>query len=110
MSVLEEVAAERGRQDAKWGQQNHPDGTGADAEVVPLWQGEDFAEWAKAATDAAAVVGDVTWRDILLEEVAEAFAESDEAKLRTELVQVAAVASQWVEAIDRRSAVPEPPC
>ena len=108
--MLDEVAADCARQDAKWGQQNHPDGTGTDAEVVPLWQGEDFAEWAKTATDAAAVAGDVTWRHILLEEVAEAFAESDETKLRTELVQAAAVASQWVEAIDRRSAVPEPPC
>ncbi|TIH26025.1 NUDIX hydrolase, partial [Subtercola vilae] len=43
------------------------------------------------------------WQDILLEEVFEAFAESDTSKLRTELIQVAAVAQQWVEAIDRRT-------
>lgn len=110
MSALEEVAAERARQDVKWGQQNHPDGTGVEAEVVPLWMAEDFADWAKATTDAAASAGNVTWRDILLEEVAEAFAESDVDRLRTELIQVAAVATQWVEAIDRRNAVPEPPC
>ncbi|WP_433584572.1 hypothetical protein [Microbacterium hydrocarbonoxydans] len=108
MSVLEELAAERRRQDEKWGEQNHPDGTGTGTEVVPLWYAEDFAEWAKHATDVAARASVVTWREILLEEVAEAFDESDLDKLRTELVQVAAVATQWVEAIDRRRA--EPPC
>lgn len=41
---------------------------------------------------------------MLLEEVAEAFAESDDARLRAELVQVAAVAQAWIESIDRRSA------
>jgi hypothetical protein len=44
------------------------------------------------------------WVDILEEEVAEAAAESDPAKLRAELVQVAAVAVAWIEAIDRRAA------
>ncbi|MFA8415115.1 hypothetical protein ACEPTV_33255, partial [Burkholderia pseudomallei] len=33
--VLAEVAAERARQDAKWGQQNHDDGTGPDS--MPLY-------------------------------------------------------------------------
>lgn len=108
MSVLNEIREERRRQDAKWGQQNHPDGTGTGTEVVPLWFAEDFAEWAKLATDASAHAGVVTWREILLEEVAEAFDESDADRLRTELVQVAAVATQWVEAIDRRRT--EPPC
>lgn len=108
MDAMNDVAAERARQDQKWGQQNHPDGTGPGVEVVPLWDGVDFAEWAKAATDAAARDGSVTWRDILLEEVAEAFAEEDLDLLRAELVQVAAVAVQWVEALDRRRA--EPPC
>ncbi len=42
------------------------------------------------------------WRDILLEEVFEALAEEEPKELRKELVQVAAVAAQWVEAIDRR--------
>lgn len=107
-SATADVVAERDRQDRKWGQQSHPDGTGARVEVVPLWDAVDFAEWAKHATDSSAQAGEVTWRHILLEEVAEAFAESDPELLRTELVQVAAVAVQWVEAIDRRRA--EPPC
>lgn len=41
---------------------------------------------------------------ILDAEVCEAFDESDSKKLRANLVQVAAVAVNWIEAIDRRGA------
>lgn len=80
-NVLAAVAAERARQDAKWGQQN---------------------------------CHDFEWVSILTEEVGEAAAEANEANfssgrnrgdfslLREELVQVAAVACAWIEAIDRR--------
>lgn len=47
--------------------------------------------------------GTVTWWHILREEVFEASAEVDPAKLREELIQVAAVAMKWIEAIDRRA-------
>jgi hypothetical protein len=60
------------------------------------------AACARQETDQMAGEGVCTWRDILLEEVAEAFAEDDPGRLRAELIQVAAVATQWVEAIDRR--------
>lgn len=96
--VAHEVIYERARQDAKWGEQNHPDGT--DREPLTLWA----ADLAKEVCDAAAKKGVVTWRDILVEEVAEAEAETDPARLREELIQVAAVAVAWVEAIDRRAA------
>ena len=43
-----------------------------------------------------------TWRHILAEEVAEAYAETGDA-LSTELVQVAAVAVQWRAAQSRRN-------
>ena len=109
MSILNEIAAERARQDEKWGEQNHPDGTGEYVEAVPLWPAGDLADFAKNETDVLAQAGFVSWRNILFEEVCEAFAEADVEKLRTELVQVAAVAAQWVEAIDRRRA-PEVPC
>lgn len=104
--VLAEIAAERERQDEKWGEQNHPDGTGPN--FFPLrahrsWHtASRLAAEAKKVTDAAARDQTTTWRVILLEEVFEAFAEADPAKLRAELIQVAAVAAQWVEAIDRR--------
>lgn len=101
-SVLAEVLGERRRQDAKWGEQNHPDGTGR--------YGDKFAAVeARKICDAASGDGSLTYRDILREEVAEAFAESDPAKLRAELIQVAAVCMQWVEKLDReaRSALKE---
>jgi len=99
--VLLEVMDERRAQEAKWGQQNHPDGTG------PL------LVWADKAASVAVSsfrnrceyrfkMGNGTWSDIALEEIAEALAEEDPALLRAELIQVAAVAVGWVEAIDRR--------
>jgi hypothetical protein len=102
--VLGEVADERTRQDAKWGEQNHPDGTGS-AIPWPLFVGDGTAaaNRARELTDRRAKAGTVTFRDILTEEAAEAYAESDPAKLRAELIQIAAVACAWAEAIDRRT-------
>jgi len=95
-SVLAEVAAERGRQDATWGEQNHADGTGRDCDKVS-------ADRAREACERSFREGWGSWSHILREEVAEAFAESDPVRLREELIQVAAVAAAWVEAIDRRT-------
>jgi len=96
--VIGDVLHERRVQNAKWGEQDHPDGTALG----------NYDKWsevhAKEATNNAAADGRCTWRLILAEEVAEAFAESDPTLLREELIQVAAVASAWVEAIDRREA------
>jgi hypothetical protein len=98
--ALGDVRAERDRQEARWSTQRgiHPDGTG---------QGpaDDRAAFvAQAIVEAAARRGQghVTWRMILEEEVAEACAEVDPAKLRAELIQVAAVAVAWVEDLDHR--------
>ena len=90
------VRAERERQDERWGEQNHDDGTGepGDAENRDL---------IRERCEANFYVGAGTWRHILDEEVAEAYAETDPWKLRRELVQVAAVAMAWVECIDRRT-------
>ena len=115
--VVLELAEERTRQAAKHGDQSHlPDGTGA-----ALWLSMDddyirrhgirrdnLAAWAKARTDEASQAsgdGSITFEHILTEEWAEAIAESDPDALRAELVQVAAVAVQWVEAIDLRAAL-----
>ncbi|WP_026931205.1 hypothetical protein [Glycomyces tenuis] len=92
--VLGDIAAEQVRQDAKFGEQNHIDGTG---------DYDEAADAARRACQRAAKHGYLTWRHVLAEEVAEAFAETDPAKLRAELIQVAAVAATWVEAIDRRT-------
>lgn len=114
--VAAEVRAERARQYAKWGEQNHPDGTGPkEFPLHGLWlhapaaislqncTAEQLRAGAQRSTDHNADEGTVTWLDITLEEFAEAIAESDPVKLRTELIQLAAVAQQWAEAIDRRT-------
>lgn len=93
--VLRDVHGEREAQDEKWGPQNHPDGTGS----------RDYAgmaDEARTACDAKHKSGRGTWADILKEEFYEALAESDQDKLRAELIQVAAVAVSWVEAIDKK--------
>lgn len=102
-STLAEVARERQRQDAKWGEQNHPDGTGPDVRL--RWGADTYAGAAQVCRklcQSAAADGANTFAGILLEEVFEGLAESDPKALRTELVQVAAVAVAWIEAIDRR--------
>lgn len=113
--VYSEIAAERRRQDEKWGEQNHPDGTGPDWRIL----GHGAVEWlafVRAALDQTTKPG-MAWRDgeyevlsptgpmwllIALEEVFEALVESDPEKLRAELIQSAAVHVAWIEAIDRR--------
>jgi hypothetical protein len=94
VQVLKQVLAERHAQDKKWGEQNHPDGTGG-----------KFMELLAAANRSACnkefAEGRGTWFAILQEEVSEAFAEADPEKLRTELIQVAAVAVAWVEKLNR---------
>jgi len=99
--VLCDVVDERERQDARWGppsaQLGIPDGTGYQPDV-------DGAASARELCDATTRAGTVTWRDVLAEEVAEAFAESDPARLREELVQISALTIKWVQIIDARTA------
>ncbi|MEV6102656.1 hypothetical protein [Nocardia sp. NPDC051981] len=92
----EEIDQERQAQLAKFGDQHHPDGTGNKSQ-------QDDADRARRWCQDAFGSGYGTWADILAEEVAEAFAERDHAKLRTELIQVAAVCAAWVSDIDRRT-------
>jgi hypothetical protein len=93
--ITDEVRAERYRQIEKWGDQRHPDGTENPTNRVR-------ATIAKMICDTAAQQGRVTWCHILAEEVMEAFAETDPAKIRAELIQVAAVCAAWISDIDRR--------
>lgn len=93
--ILAEIVAERERQDARWGEQNHPDGTGG-------IQSRMLRDEAQQTCQAAAERGAVTWLHIADEEHCEALAESDPVRLRAELVQGAAVYVAWIAAIDRR--------
>lgn len=94
ITVLSDIDDERDRQDKRWGEQNHPDGTSATR--------EHFATSARRRADINAKDGSLTWLDILQEETQEAFAETDPDNLREELVQCGAVIVAWIEAIDRR--------
>ena len=95
VDLLFTVYAEIGRQNDKWGEQNHPDGTQAPEDA-------DLANYTRGETQTAFAEGVGTWRHVLDEEVAEAYAETGDA-LRVELIQVAAVATQWAAAIERRA-------
>jgi hypothetical protein len=94
--VLTDYTRERLRQNEKHpGTVNFPDGTGEH------WRAD--ADAARDMCDEALALGRCTWRHVLMEEVFEAFAESDPAKLAAELVQVMAVAGRWLETLDARS-------
>ena len=99
--VLSEVAGERVRQQRKWGEQNHPSGTGPGTLARFCERGRDAGE-AQELCVTRFREGRGTYAHIFWEEMAEAFMEEDAGRLREELIQVAAVAVAWVECIDRR--------
>lgn len=104
--IFDEIEAERSRQDAKWGEQHHPDGTdklkwAVEADVAKV----KFEEYQRKHIEP-------TWQMILDEEVLEAYCEYSGSgtprhadKLREELIQVAAVVVAWIEDIDSRKGV-----
>lgn len=103
--VLADVAEERVRQHEKWGPQHHPDGTAFNKGSHGMGGGYGFLRDHFTLINDELPAGAHNWDTILLEELFEALAESDLQKLRTELIQVAAVAVAWVEDIDSRGGV-----
>lgn len=94
--ILEEVEQECQRQVSIWGIQRLPDGTGGTA-------ARQIADQVRRRCQQAAAAGQVTWKHILSEEIAEAYAEVDDERLREELIQVAAVCASWVRDLDLRA-------
>lgn len=94
--VILEVLEERIRQEELWGEQNWPDGT------QDKWS--EVADGMRAKCELKAKNGELTWRDILEEEIWEAYGETDAEALRKELIQSAAVLVNWIGSIDRRLA------
>ena len=78
--ALQEVLVERLRQHAKWGEQNHQD-----IEWFAV-EGEEFGEVARAVVEGYFTAG----------------RQQSEHGVRHELIQLAAVATAWVECLDRR--------
>lgn len=98
-AIMAEIAAERDRQIAKWGDGMPRGGFG----WTSLTDRNRMLE-AKRACEDRSKRGCCTLRDVLEEEVAEVFAEQPGSQLqRAELLQVAAVCVKWVEAIDART-------
>lgn len=100
--ILEEIGDEREAQDRKWGQQNHPAGTG-EQKYFPVRSGRIAAmnDEAHAICDARAGAKRLTWLDILTEEFFEYAAADDPGHEREELVQLAACCVARIEHIDR---------
>lgn len=94
--ALDEVRNERFLQDVRWGEQNHPDGTGSE-EFMRL------ADHYREECEKAFKEGRGTWAHIFLEEVYEALAEADPALLKYELTQATAVGTQWIEKLIQRT-------
>lgn len=93
------IHREQERQVAKWGEQNHPSFTSVDDRERRI----EIAELVKASVDSSAAVGSLAWEQILTEELVEAQAEiEDPTALKTELIQVAAVALSWIESVERK--------
>ncbi len=95
LQALDDVTHERLRQHARFGEQDLPRRTDAVLRAILRGQLETCRK------QIAALRPNEPWDLVLLEETCEALLEDDPARLRAELVQVAAVACQWVEAIDR---------
>lgn len=108
IAVLDDVRHERAKQFAQYGtNETLEDGTGTPwlvplnnlpATVVETALRADYERFEERT-------GKPTWMHLIREEVAEAFAETDQTRLREELIQVAALCVSWVEKIDARRAV-----
>lgn len=92
-------------QDALYGSQNWPDGTGLHRADRAL------ADQARQECDMAIASGRGSWRLLVAEEIAEAFAETDEDRLLLEIPQAMGLLAQWLEALLLRRAglLPHPP-
>ncbi|MCZ4611597.1 hypothetical protein O3S80_49215 [Streptomyces sp. Lzd4kr] len=106
--VLTEIGYERTRQDAALGQQDHRDGTGPEQQLLPGWNALDLAHFVRSTCHLNTQMGIASWRDIFSEQVCKALITHDSARLRAELVRTAALAVNWIEAIDRRTNRPAP--
>lgn len=95
-AVALDVAKERARQEAKWGQQHHP--TGCETTL----QRSDTETRLRAICEGKTSDGNLTWIDILNEEVAELHNSGSFQDAYDEAIQVAAVASAMAESIRRK--------
>lgn len=99
-----DVLRERAQQDQRWGVCDHRD-LPANVTHPSAYLGIPTADRARTMCQESFRRGLGCWGVVFAEEVCEAVeAIGNDADLRAELVQVAAVCQKWVEAIDRRTA------
>lgn len=91
------VRLRREKNRLKWGEQNWPDGTGPTRERLLE------CTRARERVDAGMKSGAVTYLDILREEFLEAACEEKPEMVLAELLDVAAVTQDWIDAILRRA-------
>lgn len=122
MLVVAQILSERHAQDAKWGEQNHPDisprihmgeamaqhprALEIFSKQVARYYGVPHVDVARASCDNEHKRGQGSWFSIHIEELGEALEAAvlgDTVALRTELVQLAATVTAHIEAIDRRT-------
>lgn len=105
-TALRAIKAERATQDARWGEQNHPmisDTHPMISDTQAPSAMRQLADYQKRTNARRAEQGTLEWYAILLEEVYEAFAETDPAKQLEEMTQVAAVATAIMEMLQRQA-------
>jgi hypothetical protein len=99
------IESERLRQEDKWGEQHHANGTAAGEHPSSILR-RDFetrATFERYRCEFFFAAGNGSWQTILEEEVSEAYAAPTEETLREELTHVIAVAVAWIEDLDSRS-------
>lgn len=99
-SVIHEIALERKRQVALWGEQNHSDLSKGDYTQSEMKVALKFV---RQINEANIHNGTTNWYQIMREELLEAVTAESTQHLREELIQCAAVILAWIEDVDRRT-------
>lgn len=98
--IMGEVLNERDRQDAKWGEQNHPIGE----RMIAPDRRKAKERSARETCKKMEACGLLSWVDICQEELQEVNGAEDDEHAREELLQLAACCVAAIECIDRREA------
>jgi hypothetical protein len=96
--IFAEIDRERKQQDEKWGEQNHP----MVRDDFNFKEAGTILKHMRFENDLENDFGEKTWLNIIGEELAEAVLATSLQEQRKEMVQVAAVAVQIIEYLDRR--------
>ena len=105
--IFEEIKQERKRCVEKWGNQKHPFPFEL-REKYPQFDEQKIAEHLEIPTinrsnfltELTRIQGDLTWGEILQEEVCEAMLSSDKANIREELIQIASLCVAMIQQLD----------